>query len=749
VDAGAELVYANTHASLLPHAEAVDRLAEDMSETALLSRAERPCYHIALTAPQGDDLSPLDWHAVAREFVSEMGWSDRDAVGYLHRDATYPNGDERPHLHLVVNRVNGYGRALDTSWDYYRAQSALRGIEQEFGLAPELSSWEVEQRRDTPGQVQRLNRLYDESPAEVQPTQRQILQNAIDEGAESCSGLSDLARFLAKRGVDVRWRDRGWSLARDGVAFAGSELGNSYTLPEVSNRVMADEHLTAQPSVESERDREIEQPGVGDALRDLLGGESESESVAPQPEALPVNQDDRDRDVEDDPLVSDTLSDALETEREQSAERGAAIKRGAAGADRLGTQLTREDPEHFDGLSAIGASLTAAGALAATGKAVMDLLEESRDRERQDRYQNIAERFNAVSDRAEALGQKIAEIDEVEPSSGDEVGAAIDTSTQTEPDSEAEPAVLSEAEEASEGESAPVSAAFAKAGEKLGDLEEAMGVERSQDSEPSLRLDPNANFDEQLDKLEAALTNFEDRLGKLEKAVEQRLPVQKEAGSDVDLADAIANYAESRAEAYGAPPSGSIPTSRGRLDVQLGEGADDYVALSDDVYGTKFEAVRIDGSDRWTVTTDDLAEGERQAIANLPQTPDEYAEQSNGRNVVAALQTLNPEQFAADEGGVSWSTDDDTYTFKVQRIQDGSQRVVGVNSEDQRVFDATVQPSQSGPAAIAVERAGIPSEDVGSLVQRASERSEEQQRAGSAAAIARSQASKSGEKEAE
>jgi hypothetical protein len=215
-----------------------DEVCEAMEERAQLSkRVRKPCYHISLTLPLADarEFDSDGWGELTAEFLNRMELSDRQAVAYLHEDAVYPDGgEERPHVHLVVNRVGEDGRCVDTSWDFYRAQTALRGAEERLSLTREKSSWEVERRRDSPGQVQRCRRETGE-----QLTVRTQLQESIDEAVEEASSLDGVADFLRGLGADVRISERGWSLKHERVAFQGSKLGRAYSAPAVAERAAA------------------------------------------------------------------------------------------------------------------------------------------------------------------------------------------------------------------------------------------------------------------------------------------------------------------------------------------------------------------------------------------------------------------------------------------------------------------------------------------------------------------------------
>ncbi len=221
-------------------------------------RVEKPCYHISISVAQADELaSRADWNQLAVSFLEKAGLEECQSVAYLHEDTTYPDSDEvRPHLHLVVNRVKSDGTAAPTSWDYYRFQSAIRDVEQEMGLTAEPNSWEVDRCRDSSGQVHRLaaEQAQYEDPKHPraeppQPTVKSQLQEVLDEAIEQASSVEAITDALAQQGIDVQVSDRGWSLEKDGIAFAGSQLGRAYSMTAIE-QTLGTTAERPQPNVE-------------------------------------------------------------------------------------------------------------------------------------------------------------------------------------------------------------------------------------------------------------------------------------------------------------------------------------------------------------------------------------------------------------------------------------------------------------------------------------------------------------------
>jgi len=112
-------------------------------------------YHVSLSIPSSEDLSSFEWHFLAKEYLSRMGF-DRNAYSTaIHLDT------ENQHLHIVANRRGWDGKLVDINRDYYRSQLIIRELEQNLGLTQLQSSWEVlSGRASEKGQTANNGKLY-------------------------------------------------------------------------------------------------------------------------------------------------------------------------------------------------------------------------------------------------------------------------------------------------------------------------------------------------------------------------------------------------------------------------------------------------------------------------------------------------------------------------------------------------------------------------------------------------------------
>ena len=228
--------------------EVCEEISSTMEQQAAeSSKCQKPCYHISIS-PDHTDL-PIErdrWSELVDKFLVLTGLEDNQAVAYLHEDTTYPDGTQRPHAHLIVNRVGDDGRAIDTSWDYYRFQTVMRVLEEQFEWQHQPCSWEVEKRRDTPGQVQRIQREqaeYERGERSEPPTpaMRSQLADAVERAIDESTTMRGIEQFLKPLGIQVHHHQEkdklGWSFEREGFHFAGWQLGRNLSQWSVNKKL--------------------------------------------------------------------------------------------------------------------------------------------------------------------------------------------------------------------------------------------------------------------------------------------------------------------------------------------------------------------------------------------------------------------------------------------------------------------------------------------------------------------------------
>ena len=202
-----------------------------------------PVAHISFSpSPQEhlDDIQALEFTIA---YMDKIGFSECQWVIARHNDTKTPEGKERPHFHIIANRVRITDGKVVTAWrDWRRSELALRALEQEFNLVQVQPSWEHDKSAASRGQTQRVNKQFLEFellkrdkppnlPIKVQ------LQNTIDQAAIDHPRLPQLIERLQDAGVEVKvgytrtGKVKGISYKQDEITFSGTQLGKAYTFP--------------------------------------------------------------------------------------------------------------------------------------------------------------------------------------------------------------------------------------------------------------------------------------------------------------------------------------------------------------------------------------------------------------------------------------------------------------------------------------------------------------------------------------
>lgn len=175
----AQLIYTNVFAGLGAQTS-TEAIAAEMTQIARHNQTSQPVYHLSVSPAQTDYLSIKDWVNFSQALLQELGLEKNQVVIALHNDEDYPNGQPRPHAHLVINLVDDAGKLANTSWDYRKTERALRHLEECYGLTLVQSSWECQHqhqylKQPQPEQADAENLV---SPANVEVNRQVDLKEA-------------------------------------------------------------------------------------------------------------------------------------------------------------------------------------------------------------------------------------------------------------------------------------------------------------------------------------------------------------------------------------------------------------------------------------------------------------------------------------------------------------------------------------------------------------------------------------------
>lgn len=117
--------------NLLSSADDSNRIALEMKRVQELnSRCTNNCLRIEVSPAREDTLlwGNKQWEQLANEVVDRVGLNDRQYVAVLHKDT------DNPHLHIVANRIDFEGEALNDSFISYKLGLITEQISRDNGL---------------------------------------------------------------------------------------------------------------------------------------------------------------------------------------------------------------------------------------------------------------------------------------------------------------------------------------------------------------------------------------------------------------------------------------------------------------------------------------------------------------------------------------------------------------------------------------------------------------------------------------
>ena len=161
----------------------------------LNKRISKPIGHIAVSFDKADLPRLTDDFMVqlAKEYMERMGIRNTQYLIVRHLETG------SPHFHIVYNRVNLHGKAIDESNDFDKSRDATKAIKLKYGLT-----------------FSPKKKLYEDAIAEMTPK--------IQAAMYRCKSWDEFRRRLAPAGITVEFyndRDTG---KPQGIRFSDSEF---------------------------------------------------------------------------------------------------------------------------------------------------------------------------------------------------------------------------------------------------------------------------------------------------------------------------------------------------------------------------------------------------------------------------------------------------------------------------------------------------------------------------------------------
>jgi hypothetical protein len=155
----------------------------------------------------------------------KMGLDKTQLVVALHQDT------DKPHTHILANRVADDGHTISDSNNRQRAQAAAQELVAEFGLTP---------ANGNRPELQNPDRVVGQ-PARASAYMRQGLAYGLQES----TSREELRAALEPRKIGMRETALGVSFTHEGVSLKGSSIGREFSGPAIDRELAANRERQA------------------------------------------------------------------------------------------------------------------------------------------------------------------------------------------------------------------------------------------------------------------------------------------------------------------------------------------------------------------------------------------------------------------------------------------------------------------------------------------------------------------------
>ena len=177
-----------------------DHYVRMMEDTASMSKADQPVYHVSISYADGDDPSKKMMMEDGNQVLKKLGLEDHQAVFVAHRDA------DHKHLHMMINRVHPEkGKAWNTFGDRYKLRGIAKEIEQQRGYEQTRFMNPEKGMELTNGEYHQLK----DRGLEGMPLRAKADFYKLDKLFDQAKGWEDLRQGLSDIGLEVKRKGRG------------------------------------------------------------------------------------------------------------------------------------------------------------------------------------------------------------------------------------------------------------------------------------------------------------------------------------------------------------------------------------------------------------------------------------------------------------------------------------------------------------------------------------------------------------
>lgn len=218
---------------------------------------ENPAGHVSISFDKADAMKMMDEFMVqlAKEYMEGMKIKDTQYMIVRHLET------EHPHFHIVYNRVNMQGKAIDERNNFKRSDKVVKAIKDKYGLT-----------------YSPLKKKYEERIPEIEKQIRVAIYG--------CRSWNEFIRKLDCAGIEVKFHDDINTGKHIGVKFSdgeitvnGSKINRAFTyrrltnLFESNNKYEQGQHpiIIRQTPKAAPTQKEPEAPGLVETVIEAIG----------------------------------------------------------------------------------------------------------------------------------------------------------------------------------------------------------------------------------------------------------------------------------------------------------------------------------------------------------------------------------------------------------------------------------------------------------------------------------------------
>lgn len=192
---------------------------------ALREDIEKPCYHISLALPKGEELDTKQWERIAGKYLSRMGI---DPLGHQyilvqHKDTEFN------HIHILTSRIALNGGVWKPEFDKMKSKDICRQLEKEHGLTT-VSNEKKQYKARTTQAERRMSERTGREPEKVfiQEKLNELLSDETKISPQNFCKELEKYGIVAIPNVATTGKVSGFAFQYAGRNYTGSKVGYSW-----------------------------------------------------------------------------------------------------------------------------------------------------------------------------------------------------------------------------------------------------------------------------------------------------------------------------------------------------------------------------------------------------------------------------------------------------------------------------------------------------------------------------------------